>query len=525
MQRNHSFRRWGTFFVNTVVVVLTLIALISSGSVSQAAPPQQTPERAPLRVMVPTDQTRADLQAQGYTSLYDLFPSLTAESFQPGPRMPILDKLESAQLSSGPNGVIPSTTFRTLAILVDFSDNVATAPATYFDTLLFGTSSSATVHSFYDESSYGLLDIVTLNLPSTMGWQRMPQAYNYYVDGTNYCTGSYPNNCQKLTEEAVIAVDSVVNFANYDNDGDGYVDTVFVIHAGQGAEAGVANAIWSHSWWVWNEPVHDGVKIGSYTTEPEYWFSVDASTSDMTHGVYVHELGHALGLPDLYDYDDVGQGDGPSAGVGDWSLMAGGSWNGYLGNSPSYFDAWSRVFLGFNDAVNISGTNQTISIPNVVNNQNNSIFRLNGGNTNEYWLLENRQKLGSDAALPGDGLLIWHIDDNAYSNDNQCPLQNNYLCSGPGNHYVVALEQADGLYQLEYKGDISNHNQGNAGDPFPGTTGNTTFNFTSNPNTTSYYTNTDLGVSVSQISASGSTMTAKIGVDPLITDPVVLSSP
>ena len=83
-----------------------------------------------------------------------------------------------------------------------------------------------------------------------------------------------------------------MDFSNYDNDGDGYVDTVFLIHAGQGAEyTGSKQDVWSHSWWTMTEPVHDGVKIGSYTIEPEYW----AVYNDMTIGVYAHELAHALG--------------------------------------------------------------------------------------------------------------------------------------------------------------------------------------------------------------------------------------
>ena len=168
--------------------------------------------------------------------------------------------------------------------------------------------------------------------------------------------------------------------------------------------------------------------------------------------------------------------------------MAGGSWNGYRGDTPALFDAWSRLYLGFNDAVPVSGLPQTVPLPSVQDHQAGSVIRLDGANSQEYWLLENRRQIGSDAALPSAGLLIWHVDEAAAGNDAECRQADNYSCSGSGRHYLVALEQADGLYQLE-----NGANQGNAGDPFPGSTGKRRFDFGSNPNSSSYYVGTDLG--------------------------------
>ena len=465
---------------------------------SEAAADNPRPSRSPLRVMVPTNKVRDQLEAQGYSDLGDVITTMKpSAAYSPGPQMPILASPDSPTAS---DPVISPTVFRTLAILVDFSDKTSQVSASYFDTLVFGTSGTATVNRFYDEASYGLLDIVTLNLPSSMGWQRVPQTLAYYAAGQDCIDGVYPHNCQKLAEDVTALVNPIVDFSQYDNDGDGFVDTVFIIHSGQGAEfTGNHNDIWSHSWWTLTEPLYDGVRVGSYTTEPEYFLA----PGDMTHGVFSHELGHALGLPDLYDIDNS------SEGIGDWSLMSGGSWNGpsNMGASPAQLDAWSRVFLGFNDAVNVSGTDQTIDLPSVVSTQSGSIYRLDGANSNEYWLLENRQKTGSDAYLPAAGLLIWHIDNAVVgSNDTECLQQNNWLCAGNNNHFRVALEQADGLYQLE-----NNVNQGNGGDPYPGTTNNRTFSFATNPNSSSYYTSSNLGVVLASISDSGPTMTAHVG--------------
>jgi len=459
--------------------------------------------------MTPTETVRAGLQAAGIGSLSAAFPALDSDAaYIPGPMMGVL---ASRRGEAAGARVLAPTTFRTLAIVVDFADKPGPVGATFFDTLLFGTTGSRTVNRYYSEASYGLLDVVTLNLPSALGWRRAPQTYSYYVAGDYCISDAYPRNCQRLAEDLTAAVDPVVDFSQYDNDGDGWVDTVFIIHAGSGAEfTGSRNDVWSHSWGTYTGPAYDGVRVGSYTIEPEYW----QSPGDMTHGVYVHELGHALGLPDLYDYD------GSSSGVGRWSLMAGGSWNGYRGDTPALFDAWSRLYLGFNDAVPVSGLPQTIGLPSVQDHQAGSVVRLDGADSREYWLLENRRQIGSDAALPSAGLLIWHVDEGAAGNDAECRQADNYLCSGPGRHYLVALEQADGLYQLE-----NGTNQGNAGDPFPGSTDRRRFDFGSNPSSSSYYVASDLGVRVSDISDAAGTMTARVSTGELPTGPFGKVSP
>ncbi len=517
MKRNHAFcHRAGLLFVTVIALLVTVSPVAAaqaywtaaatralagdspSSGLAQATPtkpPLPGGRQSPLRVMVPSNQTWQALRAAGITDITQISPNLDrVASFSPGPHMNLFP---ARPAGAPPFAAAPANPFRALAILVQFTDKPAQVGATFFDTLVFGTG-PATVRGYYREMSYGVLDIVTLNVPSSLGWRTAPQTYAYYTNG-NSCLGSYPRNCQRLTEDVVALVNSAVDFRNYDNDGDGWVDTVFIIHSGTGAEV-IAdeiqrnNTIWSHSWWTYSEPLVDGVRVGSYITMPELWFT----PGDMTHGVYVHELGHAFGLPDLYDID------GTSQGVGVWSLMSSGSWNGYLGNSPAHLDAWSRVYLEFNPVVDITAHNGTITLPNVEQNRTNAILRFDSGKANEYWLLENRQKVGSDAALPGSGLLIWHVDDNlSGSNKYECKQANNYLCGATTQHFRVALEQADGLLDLEYS-----RNQGDAGDPFPGSTGRTAFSFTTTPNSTSYYSTTNWGLDVRNISPSASTMTA-----------------
>jgi immune inhibitor A len=156
----------------------------------------------------------------------------------------------------------------------------------------------------------------------------------------------------------------------------------------------------------------DGKHVFEYCIQPEYW----SSPGDITLGVFAHELGHLLfGLPDLYDTDYS------SKGVGKWSLMAGGSWNGPggMGGSPGHLDAWNRIQCGFAAAINVTSNVTGRAIPDVETNSSGAITRLwtNGMSGNQYFLIENRRKTGYDAYLPSEGLLIWHIDENVPASD------------------------------------------------------------------------------------------------------------
>ncbi len=417
-------------------------------------------------------------------------------------------------------------TLNALAVVVEFSDNTHTVTASFFDTLIFAApvAGRGSVRDYYSDVSYAQVDIVTVNMPSSLGWQMAPQTYAYYVGycGANcgYCGDSpYPNNCQKLAEDVVDAVNSVVDFSQYDNDGDGYAEPIMLIHAGPGAEfTGDPHDIWSHSWSLHNPRTYDGVTIAQYVIMPEYWMTVSAGTSDMTIGVFAHEMGHGFwNLPDLYDRDYS------SAGVGRWSLMAGGSWNGPNsggwgsdGSSPAWPDAWSRIQMGFATATNITSNQTAYAIPQAYNNPPpaHTVLKLRSSAlaSQEYFLLENRQKTSGtyDEYLPGGGLFIWHVDeamwDYALQNDYECTLDPHCNCSDD-QHYLVALEQADGSRHLEFK-----NNSGDAGDPFPGTTNNRNWTMTTHPESSSWYACNNTCIGVTNISDSGPTMTADLQV-------------
>ena len=385
------------------------------------------------------------------------------------------------------------TPFKILAILVEFSDHQNSVNATFFDSLVFD-SLGGTVRDYFSEISYGQIDLVTVNLPSTLNWRTAPQTHVYYVD-TLQGLGPYPRNSQKLVEDLVDQVDPLVDFSQYDNDGDGNVDVVMVIHSGRGAEmTGSKTDIWSHKWGI-NPRSKDGVYVSDYTMQPEYW----TNPGDMTIGVYAHELAHGFGLPDLYDTD------GSSNGIGKWCLMSYGSWNGPAGrgDSPSHPCAWSRIDMGFASSTNVTTPLPNQLIPDV--EQGGSIYRMWTGGliSQEYFLVENRQRIGYDSYLPSEGLLIWHIDDvkNASSTPND---QEWYPGQPVTAHFGVALEQADALYELEHRVDA-----GDAGDPFPGSSARTTFSDSSTP-TANTYGGAPTSVQVSAITPIGDNIQANL---------------
>jgi len=360
---------------------------------------------------------------------------------------------------------------RAIVILVDFEDTPAEYDVDHFEEMLFSEDEYPTgsFRDYYHEASYGQLDVDG----DIVGWYRMPEDYSYYA-ANRYGFGAYPHNAQRLVEDAVNAADPDVDFADYDNNDDGIVDMLIVVHAGEEG-AGNASKIWSHVSVTHGFLPHDGVYVYKYAMCPEL----------SSIGVYCHEFGHILGLPDLYDTDYS------STGVGSWSLMASGAHNNY-GRTPAHFDAWCKVKLRWIEPIVVEEKIPGASIPAVENEP--VVYRLwkDGAGGKQYFLVENRQKIGFDEYLPGDGLLIYHIDDNVQNNRDE-------------NHYRVAIEQADGRRDLEYG------RRADAGDSFPGFSDNRRFDSFSNPNSKDYH-GLKSTVEVTAIGDSGQEMTANLAV-------------
>jgi immune inhibitor A len=364
---------------------------------------------------------------------------------------------------------------RVVVVLVDFSDRAMPADAEdRFSQLFFssGELPNGSVKEYYADVSGGLIDIQG----EVVGPYRMPQPIAAYAGSDNGMQDATPN-ARTMANDAVTLANRDVDFTPYDNGGNGYVDAFIVVHAGRGAEeTGSGADIWSHKWVLPQERAVDSTKIYAYLTVPE----------DAKLGVTAHELGHLIfGWPDLYDTDNT------SEGIGNWCLMAAGSW-GLGGDRPVHPSAWCKSTQGWINVVS-QMNNADVTISDVKTDR--TAYRLwkDGAGGNEYFLVENRQQAGFDASLPGQGLLIWHVDEAIPDNTDE-------------SHYKVALMQADGLRQLE-----TNANRGDEGDPFPGSTGNASFTASSTPSSRSY-AGSDTFVAVTGISPSSPAMHVHLNV-------------
>lgn len=365
-----------------------------------------------------------------------------------------------------------------ITILIEFQDtpHLGVHSVGYFDQLIFDSSGSRSMYDYFREASYNQMSISGDVAPS---WYTSSKDVDEYGRDSASGVDDFYGPIYRLVVEAVQLADSDVNFADYDEDGDGTVDHVIIVHAGQGQESSFdTDMIWSHHWAVLDanpaspgmqELVADGVKVYGYTMLSE----------QSPLGVFAHEFGHELGLPDLYDIDDS------SEGIGEWGVMGGGSWLGSPeGSRPSLPCAYSKAKLGWVDPFPV--TTSLIDQPITSIRTNPVAFKLPIRDSNgEYFLVANRQKDGYDLNLPGSGLLIWHIDENVPDNSNDA-------------HRMVDLEEAD---------EKSGENPLDATDPwFDSADG---FNPTSVPNSNAYG-NVRTGWRVVNIGASGQTTTADI---------------
>ncbi len=383
---------------------------------------------------------------------------------------------QAAPRVTSPARVPRTGTLRNLVVLVNFTDLTISNTSTEFDALFNQTNytvdgATGSVRDYYQAVSGSRLTIAS----TVVGPVTVSNGYAYY--GAN--NDAY---AQQMVQEALVKVEaSGFDFSAMDGDGDGWVDGLTIIHAGGGEEYGGndPNYIWSHAWGI-NPVSYDGVSLSSYHTEPARrgWDSSPGTWGITRIGVICHELGHALGLPDLYDYGY------DSRGVGGFCLMAFGSW-GNSGATPVLMSAWCKYALDWATPTPVAAAG-TFTVPA----DGATVYRVQGNfPATEYFLIENRQGTGFDASLPGAtrGLLIWHVDELMGGNDDQ-------------THYKVDLEEASGAQHLQLNAD-----DGDDSDYFRADTMASLLD-TTTPNSRSYG-NLALGIGITQISAAGAVMT------------------
>lgn len=340
---------------------------------------------------------------------------------------------------------------RVKVLLVDFPDKPGTLPVSHYQQLLFSkdTYPTGSMRDYFREVTQAKVDV----LGSVHGWLRLPQDYSYYTNnesGTEWA--SYPRNAPRMAEDAVhAALDAGVDFSSdLDVLNDGTVTALFIIHAGRGAE--VLNPsiggshIWSHKWMM-RRPVDLGNNLfaSTYLTVP----------NDCKLGVCAHELGHlAFQWEDFYD-PNYGSDGKEWDGSGSWDLMAGGSYNGG-GHRPCHPAGLHKTQHNWIEVEEVSSSGQFTLKPYTATT--GSLLKVSSPKyrSGQYLLLENRTRTGFDSDLPGEGLLVWKVDESADMFAPEKP--------------ALLLVQADGRRQLQTPNDW---NTGDAGDPFPGSSNRT----------------------------------------------------
>ena len=396
-------------------------------------------------------------------------------------------------------------------ILVGFSNtNTASLPDTAdYDSVFYLTTPLAgrpyTLRTFYQEmSKVGSGASLFSVQGQTFGWRTAANDQAYYLDACG--VNADPMGCatgltrlRELLTGGIAAVDGSLNFGLYDNDGpdgnpnsgddDGVVDVVQFVQPVIGRECPGGPGYNAHKFSL------SGLGGGAYTTNDartpsgsitinSYYIvagvgGINCTTSSQIQaiGTSAHELGHGLGLPDLYDTNPLDVDD--SEGIGEWGLMGGAGYTSLI--SPGHHEAWSKARLGWVVLRQLTA-NGRYSLGPVVTGDTVMLIRPLGPNPrNEYFLLENKQALGSDTANmlhgprpKGGGLAIWHVDSTKVA---VWPASNTVNTGSP---HGLTLAQADGLNELSMASG-SGGDRGDAGDPYPGSTNNKRFSYNTNP--------------------------------------------
>lgn len=316
---------------------------------------------------------------------------------------------------------------------------------------------------FYDQS-YGQLNMQF----DVVGPVTLPQPLAYY-GAPEEGESSGDSKVLDFAADACTAAKDLVDFSKYDWDGDGKVDNVYILFAGFSEARGAdPNCLWPHQWVVHDrELVIDEVRIWNYACSNELISGGDAPVLDGI-GTACHEFSHTLGLADIYNTQ------GGKDFVGKWDVMSIGSYIGKKwgdGTHPMAYSAFERWQLGWLEPKALNEVT-TITEMKALEEEPEAYVLYNEGNTNEYYLLENRQLPKWGSPFDAHGLLVTHIDydKGAWNNNtvNTDIYHQRYSVVGASGEFTESID-----------------------DLFPGTSGNTSFTDVTNPASTLFNANED----------------------------------
>ncbi len=419
------------------------------------------------------DGTPLQRDAEGFLRKVDVDPAdyeaeMSAMSARSPKRLRANTRMRSPSKIAGNKGygLVPGSVFpsegnpKALVILVEYSDVKFTLPDPYdyFSRMInergfsdYGATGSAV--DYFDENSGGRF------VPQfdVYGPVTLPNDRKYY--GENKSDGD-DRRAHLMAVDACRLLDSSVDFSQYDNDGDGVVDNVFIFFAGEAESSTMqVDMVWPHAYflsYLTDTPVYvDGVRLDRYACTNE-WNGARQGMAARPDGVgtFIHEFSHVMGLPDLYSTNYSS-----AFTPGTWSALDYGPYNNN-GCTPPNYSVFERYALGWLQPREIVSA-ANVRLEDI--SRNNAVMIPTPKDT-EFFLFENRQQSGWDEFIPGHGMLVWHID---YDADKWTFNSVNNTVS----HQNVDIEEADGMSTVETRAD----------DAFPGGLGRTSFTDTTIP--------------------------------------------
>jgi len=428
-------------------------------------------------------------------------PDTIMRGVRPDPHMTPTRSYNEMESSAAPWVNTPVSGSRNvLIILVSYADRSLSTTAASWNTSVFSTSAKA-VAKFFNDNSFNNFSIVPVS--HTQSGDPGVISVTLATNHPNYGGTFTFSQDQQLGNAALAQASSFIDFNLYDTNGDGILQTselcIYFIHAGYERSGSTKTPnVWAHAW----RTTATGLTAGSKNVQ-RWALNGELNNNDVQHpmGVIAHEMGHQIcELPDLYDTNSH------NGGLGNFSLMAGGSWGADTGEesgtTPVALDAWSREYLGWTVPQTSASGAVTLNPPL---QSNTSAIKLvkTSFSTTEYFLMENRYPTGWDLGIRGKtgfgstwqgGLLIIHVDNAVGSNA--------YVSGG---HQGVMAEQAStaacNMLTTTCRGDKTTlFYSGN----------NSNWDSMTNPNS-AFYNGTASDFSVTSISAPATGMTMTIG--------------
>lgn len=270
---------------------------------------------------------------------------------------------------------------------------------------------AGSVHDYFKDMSRGEFDL-TFDI---VGPVKVSKSATYYGGPSPIMGGA--DHIGEFITEAIKKADEKcdIDWKKYDWDDDGEVEQVFVLYAGYGqATGGPTGTIWPNAWTL-DEALQnsdgnggfsiDGVFINQYACSNELY--LDSGTVPMGLGVFCHEFSHCMGLPDMYD---TNYGSTPT--MGDWDLLAGGSYNGPqgIGWCPAGWTSYERAYAGWLELTELKAGDIIKGMTSLEEADGKAYVIYNDNHKDEYYLLENHKGMGWDKYTPENGLLIIHVD-------------------------------------------------------------------------------------------------------------------